>query len=299
MCHAGCVNKHSMKPINYLKIFLLLVLVTNNVAAQQQETLPEVSISQTERRTFYSANVGDTFSIYIAYPANYHSSTKVFPTLYLTDANLYFAAVTQLLRIMQIGDEVPQVLIVGIGYKTDSLAGSLRSRDFTPTAIPDPFDNHWQTGGASKYLQFINKELKPFIQKNYRVSSEASFAGISYGALFGLYALFHEPQTFQNYLIASPSLWYDSLVTLAYEKKYAASHRNLPAKVFLSVGGLEEKQFSDGYMETNVKLLSDILKKRNYVGLLLKTLVFENETHFSVPGAVFSHGLRYILNNSN
>jgi predicted alpha/beta superfamily hydrolase len=288
-----------MKPITYLQIILSVVVLTSEVTAQQRKALPQVSISQTALRSIYSATVGDTFSIYIAYPANYTSSTQLYPTIYLTDANLYFAAVTQLIRNMQIGDEVPQVLIVGIGYKTDSVASRLRSRDFTPTAIPDPFDNHWPTGGAANYLQFINEELKPFIQKNYRVSSEASFAGISYAGLFGLYTLFHEPQTFQNYLIATPSLWYDSLVTFDYEKKFAAYHRNLSAKVFLSVGGLEEKQFADGNMETNVKFLSDRLKKRKYTDLHLKTYVFPNETHFSVPGASFSHGLRYILSKSN
>jgi predicted alpha/beta superfamily hydrolase len=207
---------------------------------------------------------------------------------------MFFATATQMARMMQFGKELPQLILVGIGYRTENLGKilDLRSRDLTPTPIRD--ENGWRTGGAAKFLGFIKEELKPFIQKNYRISQDAGYAGISYGGLFGLYVLFHEPETFQRYIIGSPSIWYDSLVTLNYEAEYAATHRDLHAKVFMSVGLLEEQSDTVYLMVTNMKRLTDKLLSRQYPNFGFETAVFEAETHLSQSAVAISRGLRVI-----
>jgi predicted alpha/beta superfamily hydrolase len=123
--------------------------------------------------------------------------------------------------------------------------------------------------------------------------------GISYGGLFGLYVLFHHPDTFNRYVIGSPAIHHDNRVTLAYESKYAASHDDLPARVFMSVGALEE--LDDPFIEpsfrfvSNMRELAKILQERGYPGLHLTTHVFEDETHVSVVPATFSRGLRVVF----
>jgi enterochelin esterase-like enzyme len=52
---------------------------------------------------------------------------------------------------------------------------------------------------SDKYLQFIVKELKPFIEKRYKVLSDAPntfIAGSSYGGLISLYAICEYPEIF-------------------------------------------------------------------------------------------------------
>ncbi len=142
-------------------------------------------------------------------------------------------------------------MVVGIGYPVDGMEKTLnlRTRDYTPTndtAFATYAASLWGNGekptpgGAPAFLRFIKEELKPFIEKNYPVDpADATLIGHSFGGLFATYALFHEPGTFQRFVIASPSLWWDHQVSLRYEKEYAAAHQDLAASVFLSVGGLE------------------------------------------------------------
>jgi hypothetical protein len=264
--------------------------------AQQVDTFPRASIRNTEVRHIRSSIVGDEFEIYIALPPNYQSSKIAYPVLYMTDANMFFAAMTQITRGMQQPgmDELPPFLLVGIGYRIDSLIQwvRLRTRDLTPTSVPDPFP----TGGAPQFLRFVKEELIPFIKKDYRTTNDAAFAGFSYGGLLGLYVLFHEPNLFQRYIIGSPWITHDSLVTFKYESKYASTHADLPARVFMSVGGLEETvgKVTEVGIVTDIKLLADMLIRRRYPNLYLKTHVFEGETHLSAVAATMSRGLRVI-----
>jgi uncharacterized protein len=288
----------SMRHANHGAIILVLALCTFSLNAQQKfhSTYPQASLPETEVRYLKSAIVGDEFEISVALPFNYGKPDTTYPVLYSTDANLMFAASTQTARLMQMNKVLPEVIHVGIGYRLDSLTQGLplRSRDLTPTFVPDSSKGSWPTGGAEKFLRFIKEELMPFINKNYRTSPDAGYAGFSYGGLFGLYVLFHEPQTFQRYIIGSPSVWFDSLVTLRCEAEYARTHRDLPARIFMSVGQLEERPGSTFKMVTNMKRLADSLQSRHYPNLRLETYVFEGEIHVSAPGATISRGLRSI-----
>jgi predicted alpha/beta superfamily hydrolase len=200
------------------------------------------------------------------------------------------------MRFLQLPGEnaLPQILCVGIGYRTESLSTwrNLRTRDLTPTQLPEEKDR--PSGGAAKFLRFIREELMPFVKQNYRASSDASYAGGSYGGLFGLYTLFHEPETFQRYIIISPSIGYDSRVTMEYEADYAMRHSDLPARIFMSVGGLEQQEDTVAGMITDMKQLVDKLRGRQYSNLRLETVVFDEETHLSGIAAAISRGLRVI-----
>ena len=286
-----------MKHLSFICL-LSVALNTCCVNAQQADTsaFPQVSIPGTEVRYIQSSIVGDEFKIYIALPFNYRSTDTTYPVLYITDANWDFAEVTQIVRIMQQDNEVPQIIIVGIGYRSaDSVSRwlELRNRDLTPTSIPD-----YISGGAPRFLRFIREELMPFVKKTYRSAAEATYAGYSFGGLFGLYVLFHGPDTFQRYIIGSPSIDYDNLVTLKYEADYAAKHVDLSARVFMSDGELEEG--ADPFLGaasryvTNMKLLSDKLLSRRYPSFHLQTIVFDGETHLSGGAAAISRGIRVI-----
>jgi len=285
-----------MRYTHRLLVLGALSLCTYCAIAQRAETFPRVSLPETEVRYLRSSIVGDEFEISIALPPNYRSSNTAYPVLYVTDANVLFAAMTQITRgMLQPGiEELPPILLVGIGYRIDSLIqwARLRSRDLTPTTVPDPFP----TGGAPLFMRFIKEELMPFIRQNYKTSSDAAYAGYSYGGICGLYVLFHEPELFQRYLIASPWMSHDSLITLKYESGYASKHSDLPARVFMSVGGFEETQgtVTEVGMVSNMKLLADRLLNRRYPNFFLKTHVFEGETHLSGGVAAMSRGLRVL-----
>ena len=64
---------------------------------------------------------------------------------------------------------------------------------------------------------------------------------------------------------------------LQCERDYAASHSDLPAKIFMAAGSLEP-----GSLVRNVRRMSEALQGRGYSGLDLTMRIFEGQTHTSV-----------------
>ncbi|HEY9164592.1 MAG TPA: alpha/beta hydrolase-fold protein [Candidatus Kryptonia bacterium] len=283
-----------MRVVGRFLILFAMIACANLATAQQTESFSRVSIPETEVRYLRSSIVGDTFEISIALPNNYYSKDTTYPVLYMTDANMCFPLTVQSARVMeQPGmEELPDIIIVGIGYRSLAQWGRLRFRDLTPTRIPE----YSLSGGAPLFFRFIKEELIPFIKKNYKVSNDAAYEGYSYGGEFGLYVLFNEPELFHRYIIGSPWLPHDNFVMLKYESDYASTHRDLSAIVFMSVGELEETAgtVTEIGQVSDMKLLSERLLQRHYPSFMLETKVFEGETHLSAGPATISRGLRVI-----
>ena len=269
-----------------------------------------VTLPDTEARLLKSSIVNHTYRLHIALPTNYAKSDRTYPVVYVTDGNTLFPMVWVISGALSSDWQLPRLIIVGIGYDTDKV-GELwrnRERDFLPTnaSARDASQRQEFTrtgirrGQAGPFLRFIREELKPFINANYRTNpDDSTYVGISYGGLFGLYVLFHHPDTFNRYVIGSPAIHHDNRVLLTYESSYAANHDDLPVQVFMSVGAREE--LDDPLIEpsfqfvTNMKTLAKTLQERGYPGLQLTTHVFDDETHVSVVPVTFSRGLRVVF----
>jgi predicted alpha/beta superfamily hydrolase len=269
-----------------------------------------VTLPDTEVRLLKSSIVNDTYTLHISLPITYANTGRTYPVVYLTDGNGFFPVVRFITEGLSGGLEIPRLIIVGIGYNPEKPRewGRYRERDFLPTNASARDASRRQEftrtgirrGQAGPFLRFIREELKPFINANYRANpDDSTYAGTSYGGLFGLYALFHHPDTFNRYVIGSPAIHHDNRVTLTYESNYAANHNDLPVRVFMSVG--EREELDDPLIEplfqfvTNMKTLAKTLQERRYPGLQLTTHVFEDETHVSVVPATFSRGLRVVF----
>jgi predicted alpha/beta superfamily hydrolase len=255
---------------------------------------PQVSIPDTEVRILHSNIVNKDFEIYIKLPTSYSKSDTTYPVIYITDANLLFTLYERISRIMELPNpeiRIPEKIIVGIGYQAKSLNDflMLRMRDLIPAPGYESEKDTvvLQLGGAQKFLDFIRKELIPFIESNYRVSAtDRELDGYSLGGLFTLYTIFHYPETFKKYFAGSPAV---TNVLFRYEEEYTKTHKDLPIKLFMTVGGLEYKE-----MIEDMQKMADRLRSRNYRGLELETHIFENENHRSCMGAAISRNLRGI-----
>jgi predicted alpha/beta superfamily hydrolase len=271
-----------------------------------------VILPNAESRLLYSAFVGDTYRLDIALPGGYARSARDYPVVYLTDGDVagLFPLVRCIAEGLNAGWMIPKLILVGIGYEAGKATrrGHYRERDLLPTDASARDASRRQAttrigvprGQAAAFLRFIRRELKPFINAHYRtLPDDSTYLGTSYGGLFGLYTLFHQPGTFQRYVIGSPAIHHDDRVILAHEEAYAAQHADLPARVFLAVGGRE--QLDDPMIEpgfqfvTNLECLAAALRGRDYPGLQLTSHVFEDETHVSVVPALCSRGLREVF----
>jgi predicted alpha/beta superfamily hydrolase len=275
-------------------------------AISKQRNLESLSF-RTEIHILHSEIIEEDFEIHISFPVDYLRSDTTYPVLFCTDANRNFGIITDIVNILSFpSNEIPKVLVVGIGYPLKGLedCGAKRNRDFTPTSDSD-HDKKWKeqlsamsgrndlvvtSGGAAMFFNFIRDELIPFIESKYRVDSQdRALMGYSHGGLFTLFALFHSPGIFQRYFAGSPSIWWNDRIIFKYEDEYAAAHKDLPAKLFLSAGRLEGEP-----MLENLNKISERLRSRNYPNLELETNIFDNETHASCYPAAISRALRVI-----
>lgn len=249
------------------------------------KTYKQVEISGSEINDFQSAITGEKYFIYVGLPRSYNDSTKTYPILYIMDADGSFGTCTEITRLLALGNEVPEIIIVGIAYGV-SLNEYLynRQRDYTPTVMK----KYAGSGGGKKFLRFIDEELIPFVETKYRVKkSDRAICGFSYGGLFALYTLFHRPKLFIRYLAGSPSFFWDNGILFEYEKKYFENRLDLPIRLFISVGSLE-------YNIAPLQRFANILNSRGYSGLQLKSIILDDETHFSSFGNFFTKGIKWL-----
>lgn len=163
-----------------------------------------------------------------------------------------------------------------------------RRRDYTPTraGVYAAVDGRPGSGGAGEYLRFLKEEFVPFIEREYRTDpSQRGFWGWSFGAVFGTYAMFHEPNLFSRYILASPAMHWDGGVMFAMERAYAEHHDDLSAAVYLTVGSEETAAV------VWWSALRDSLHARGYPGLSLMTAQMEGAGHFSTVPLTFTRGL--------
>ncbi|GAA1578832.1 hypothetical protein GCM10009789_35630 [Kribbella sancticallisti] len=237
------------------------------------------------------------------------------PALYVLDAGFLLdvtAGVMSMLRTMArlVGEPFPDLTLVGIGYPTDDPGQifALRARDLTPTRgqlttamnLP-PLD----FGGAEEFLCTVVDEVVPAVEARYEVDGvRRGLAGFSFGGLFGMYTLLHRPDSFSDYLMGSPSLWWDDGLPLVWEEEWAAKHADLAAQVFLWVGS-NEQLIGDSWKNERFPLsvlqrlaqvdrvqdLAQRLDARRYPSLRVDCTVLDGEYHLTAPAAGLTRGL--------
>ena len=174
--------------------------------------------------------------------------------------------------------------MVGIGYDTD--------------VFGDIVTNHYQDmdpGGPNypKFTDFFINELIPFIEASYRVDpSDRTLIGFSMAGLGSLTMMFEYPDSFNKIVTISPSLYRNQRNIFIVEEDFAAVSKELPVRLYLSVGELEQDLAYN--MVANLVELSSALEARDYSGFSLTTEIIEGENHYSVIPFSISKGLRAV-----
>ena len=182
-------------------------------------------------------------------------------------------------------------LIIAIGYDTN-LAYEIkkRTRDYTPKALGEEFS---KGGGADNFYEFIKDSLMPFVDLKFNTKgSEKTLYGHSFGGLFALFALLKNDGLFDDFFIASPSLWWGESLILKQAVSNGKFEDKIKAKfVNLSVGELEKragKTDKEGLLKASD--LAEILKNSE---ISYRFKIYENQTH----GSVIPLNLKDILNH--
>lgn len=268
-----------INPLIFAFTILNSISDINPQSASDKFNSQPFSLYNSTVKSIYSELIADSFNIFVSVPDGYYSGDKRYPVIYVLDGDIAFGMASSIARYLQIGDNIPELIVVGIGYGSiDKTAGEKRKRDYRPT----------KAGDAEKFLKFLYEELIPSIDINYRtVPGDRTINGYSIGGLLGLYSLFTKPEIFNRYIVGSPSLSWDNNSIFNYEENSKDKISDKQIKIFISVGSEES---DEKYFEPIDKLVTQI-QERNYSGVKLEAKVFDGSTHLKGPPESLTHGL--------
>ena len=222
---------------------------------------PQVKIIDT---AFKIPQLNRTRRIWIYLPKGYATSVKAYPVLYMQDGQNLFYDQTAPFGVWGVDECLDtlekkldkECIVVGIDNGGDKRLNEYCPYDFSAKgafATPD------SKGEGKEYVEFLVKNLKPYIDSKYRTKKGREYtfvAGSSMGGLISEYALLQYPDVFGAAGIFSPAFW---IAPQIYTDADNLNTTELP-RFFIYAGGKESST-----MISDVERMCDVLrKKKNY-----------------------------------
>lgn len=267
-------------------LFCLLILP---FVLQAQEGKP---IALGTSYEIQSVQLGEKRIINVYLPDGYSDSTaKKYDVIYLLDGGvdedyIHFCGLVQFFTFPWV-NAMPQSIVVGI-------ANTDRQRDMSFPSTAKMDKKKWPTtGGSSKFMDFLEKDLMPHIAKNYRTNGSKTVVGESFAGLFACEVLMKRPAMFDNYLIVSPSLWWDNGSLLKYKPILSATVPATRTNVYIAAGkeglGLSEEPH---VMEVDANVMADKIKALNNKNIRIQFDYFPEYNHATIGHFGLYEGLR-------
>lgn len=261
-----------------LLIFCSILLAFQSVVFAQTKNVKPLTIG--EIRTFKSKILNEDRTLNIYLPQNF-DKTKSYPIIYLLDGSMNedFIHVTGLIQFFNQMYSMPETIVVGI-------ANIDRKRDFTfHTDLKDLQKDYPTTGHSDKFISFLEKELKPYIESQFKTTDKYLF-GQSLGGLLATEILLKKPEMFNNYFIISPSLWWDDQSLLKQAPQLLAKIPDTKKFVYVSVGKGEHP-----VMVKDAEAFYDVLKKSNKKNWTVEYKMMETDNHATILHRSLYEGL--------
>lgn len=248
--------------------FSLLFVFQYTVLAQTEAVKP---LTIGEIRTLPSKILNEERTLNIYLPLNF-DKTKSYPVIYLLDGSMNedFIHVSGLVQFFNQMYAMPETIVVGI-------ANVDRKRDFTfHTDLKDLQSEFPTTGHSDKFISFLEKELKPFVESYYKTTDTYLF-GQSLGGLLATEILLKKPEMFNNYFIISPSLWWDDESLIKQAKQLLSKTPDTKKFVYISVGKGEHP-----LMVKDTESIYEVLKNSNKKNWKLEYKMMDLDNHATI-----------------
>ncbi|WP_299547112.1 alpha/beta hydrolase-fold protein [Seonamhaeicola sp.] len=266
----------------YLLVLLFLGFGIQILQGQQ------IDIPLGNKFTIHSDILNEDRVCFINLPDTYNNpphTEKKYPVLILLDGYTFFKTATGIIHLMSSDRNrnyfMPETITVAI-ENVD------RERDFTVTKLKTKRVN--TMGGGRRFLNFIEKELIPYIDKHYRTEPHRTLVGHSLGGLLTLNAYMDAHSIFDKYLSIDPSLWWDEKTM--QNKVDSISPECFNKRLYIATANQQTRRY-----ERNKKRhdrFYTLMKAKSDGQLHVKVESFDDENHRSVPLIALYYGLKYL-----
>ena len=283
--------------MNAIKLVVLSIIMFTSAAFAQQNDAKELT-SNTKGSSLISSQIqvipikdshnGRHYELYIELPEKYsENENKTYPVIYYTDAMWHLEMLSACQEFI-----LEDVILVGISWQLDSNedlkkdvgAHVSRFRDYSMSAHSDPkIQEKYQFGETQTHLDFIRNDVIGYVDHTYRTDTKSrTYFGYSLSGEFGAYILMTQPDSFNNYILGSPTVKgeVDHLSELNTKfGPYEALNKNssLNANVFIAHGSLEDTTVV-APIDDFVRLLED--RRDNGLSVLKEVINGSHSTAF-------------------
>ena len=268
-------NLNHSKMKNYIVFFFLLGFLTSGGVFSQ-----DVNVKIGVKDSIHSKIVNENRQLIVSLPKDYESSNKAYPVLYLLDGsenNLIDARlITYNLRM--------EMIIVAI-------ANTDRDRDMMPLSRPSYVVENPQ---AENFISFLELELVPYIDNNYRTNGQRTIRGRSLSGLFVMYAFLAKPTLFDNYIgncagwFADMDAYFNTLADKAFKNK-----SDYQGKKLFVANSLADPLDPKGEIHQSVVDFSERVASELNGRVEFKFMTYEYLGH--VPYSSFYDGMKFIM----
>jgi predicted alpha/beta superfamily hydrolase len=278
--------------------FLFLALALLMPAAQAAEPLllpgsQQLLLDDSARQRRYP--------VWVDLPASYtqpDAAKRRYPVVVVADAPYAFPLTRSIRnRLGAGGQNIEDFILVGLAYAEGDTPRASRGRDYTPSAPKNRSDLGEQVyGEGSAYARFVARHLLPQIDRDYRTDAKRrTFIGHSYGALLGLTLLREQPGAFGQFVLGSPSLWFDGGLPLKQALPSAKAGGKL--RLWMAAGAYEQPGPTARHTKRvsiagDMRSLETLLRR---AGHEVSSRVMADEDHLSVQAVYTGRALLWAL----
>jgi len=244
-------------------IAVLLALASSS-HAQEPPSLTYGSVAR-----LHSKALGEDRRINVFLPPAYEKSSDRYPVLYLLDGSAHedYFHVTGLIDFLATYEVMPRTIVIGISNVD-------RKRDFTPpTKDEKDLAAAPTSGGAGKFVSFLETELIPYVESHYRTAGTRTIVGQSLGGLLATKILLEKPGLFDQYVIVSPSLWWNKQELIQGAAESMKKHQAPDRKVYISVADEHPE------MKATAQKLAELVKNSGWGHLQYQYEYLDRENH--------------------
>lgn len=256
--------------------------------------MPDTAVSIGTSTRLYSRVLGEERTVLIALPRTHDAGSAKggvrgeellprFPVLLLTDGDTHFAHAAAAASFLSDAGRIPELIVVAI-------PNNARLRDLSPpTDVPEDVADG--TGGDA-FLDFIVKELSPWLEANYRAAPLRILFGHSRGGLINIHALLTRPEAFRAHIAASPYFGWsrERMITRA-----GAELARVPGRHYFYMSAGDDEPG----IRASVGKMAGVFRGKAPPGLEWHEEYLPGEDHGSTPYVTLYHGLRGFFANWN
>ncbi len=259
-----------------------LVPITSVATMIVRDALDEPANGESVQRITMTSTVLDEEREYTVHLPESYSTAGMsrYPVLYVLDGQSQAGHTAESAALMARIGAIPEVIVVGVS----SMDGEIRNRDYTPPDMRLDTDRAGgPTGAGDRFLRFLQEELIPSVERDYRTMRPRMLTGWSRGGLFVTYSLLAAPELFDARFAHSPALWRENDLIVTQLESFLASAGLSDGFLFLSLGEKENEKMKAAFVHATAMFEGRAPQALRWRSALTRNGVHETNARLATP----------------